>query len=44
MEKMISQTTKGIKISVNTEYEGNFFKSKKICYAFFTKKISKKQK
>ncbi|MDM1395681.1 Co2+/Mg2+ efflux protein ApaG [Myroides odoratimimus] len=34
MEKMISQTTKGIKISVNTEYEGNFFKSKKICYAF----------
>ncbi|MEC4115456.1 Co2+/Mg2+ efflux protein ApaG [Myroides phaeus] len=31
---MISQTTKGIKISVETQYEGSFFKSKDTCYVF----------
>ncbi|MCC9042540.1 Co2+/Mg2+ efflux protein ApaG [Myroides sp. M-43] len=34
MEKMVSQTTKGIKITVNTEYEGSFFRAKKVCYTF----------
>ncbi|KUF38662.1 Co2+/Mg2+ efflux protein ApaG [Myroides marinus] len=34
MEKMISQTTKGVKVTVKTEYEGNFFKTKKVSYAF----------
>ncbi|MGL4583955.1 MAG: Co2+/Mg2+ efflux protein ApaG [Flavobacterium sp.] len=34
MEKMISQTTKGIKVTVKTDYEGSFFKSKKVCYTF----------
>ena len=31
---MITQVTKGIKISVNTTFEGTFFKNYKIHYAF----------
>lgn len=34
MEKIISQTTKGITITVKTAYEGNFLKAKNVCYTF----------
>lgn len=34
LSPMISQTTKGIKISVQQEYEGSFFKANDTCYVF----------
>ena len=34
MKKMITQVTKGIKISVNTSFEGTFFKNYKMHFAF----------